>query len=94
MLDKFLHICNWALTCYAIAYFLPQLRTLIKTKDTKIARAFSPWTYAIWLLCTAVWEVSAIVNGDIRMIVIQAFEFVMLLMLLVLTVKYGEHVVK
>lgn len=67
--------------------YVPQL---IKTLRTKHADDLSVGSWMLWLVGAITWEVYAIVDGTIGLIVSQTLELAMILTTLVLALIYGK----
>lgn len=87
MREIILNSCASICAVLTLISYIPQL---IKTLRTKHADDLFVGSWTLWFIGAITWEVYAVVDGTIGLIVSQTLELIMILITLVLTFIYGK----
>lgn len=84
--ELFLQLCGYACSIITLVSYIPQI---VKTIQTKKADDLSKSSWTLWLLGASIWEIYAIVDGGLGLIVAQTIELISILTVLVLSIIYS-----
>lgn len=84
--ELFLQLCGYACAAITMVSYIPQI---VKTMKTKKADDLSKGSWTLWLMGAVIWEIYALVDGGIGLVVAQTLELLMILTVFVLAVLYG-----
>lgn len=87
MREIILSICASMCAIITLISYVPQL---VKAWRTKRTEDLSIGSWSLWLVSGIIWEVYAITDGGIALIISQTLELLMILATLVLTVLYKK----
>lgn len=83
--ELFLELCGYTCAILTLISYIPQI---IKTLKTKHADDLSAGSWTMWLIGACIWEIYAVVDGGLGLIVSQTLELIMILTTLILAMIY------